>query len=144
MTEKSQVVVRETGTVSDLEPLEAALSGEMANRTNVSLNLGQEVLAVPADRVRLCLREYEDRLRARAAWQAPAGVFISLVAALVAADFQDRFGLDASTWRALFILVAAFCAYLLIRDGFRAYNARSRGNDVEALITRLREPGTGR
>lgn len=141
MTEKTQVVVREPETVADLTPIKEALSGELASRANVSLNLGQEVLAVPADRVRLCLREYEDRIRARASWQTPAGVLVTLVTALVASEFKD-IGLEAPTWKALFVLVALLCVGLLIRSAIRAYQARSQGNDIEALVERLRRSET--
>lgn len=143
MSNEPNIVLRETAAVADLSPveqIEAALSGEMASRSKVILNIQQELLAVPADRIRLHLREYEDRLRARASWQAPAGVMVSLVAALVASDFK-QIGLTAATWEALFVLGALLCAGLLARNAIRAFRKRSRGNDIEVLIENLRRSG---
>ena len=141
MTDKPPVVVREPEAVSDLallQPIEEALSVEMASRTDVSLNLQQELLAMPADRLRLHLRDYEELVRTRTSWQAPAGILVSLVAALVASDFKD-IGLEAATWEALFILVAICSVWFLGRALIHAYRARSRGNDIETLVERLRK-----
>jgi len=135
-------VVVETTRVTDLQSLQAveiAVSEEIARRTRIHVSPGQDFLVVSADRVRLRLREHEDRLHARASWQGPAGILASLVAALVAADFKDNLGLSSSTWEALFVVTTLGCAVFFVRAVVRAIRAWNRGDEIEALVSRLRE-----
>lgn len=133
-------VVVETAEVSNLEPLEfeVRFAEEMANRTALHLPAKHEVLAVSADKLRLSLRDFQDRLKARASWHAPAGILASLLTALVASDFK-KFLFPAETWQALFLFASALAAYALIRAAIRAIRASTDEEEIEDLVRQLKE-----
>jgi hypothetical protein len=76
----------------------------LINVSEVHLNVSQEVIITTEDKIRICLSEHLKQMEKKRGWIAPSGILIAIVVALVTSTFKDKFGLDAATWRAIFIL----------------------------------------
>jgi hypothetical protein len=101
-------------------------------------NVSQELIAVTADKVRLCLRDYKDSLKARDKWIAPAGILATLLTTLATTEFKAFFGLEAAGVKALYVLTAILCAIWLCVSLVRLLQA-SRSDDVESIVLELKE-----
>ena len=95
-------------------------------------NLGQEIIHTTEDKVRLCLHRHISKLLARERWVAPVSLLVTVAAALFASTFRDRFGLTASTWEALFLLLALGSAVWSVVTVIQAFRARVTEDDFIA------------
>jgi len=91
---------RETGTGASIK---AQLAENLVQNTEVSINIGGCIITTTEDKVRLAVLTHLSRMEQRYQWVAPVGVFASLLAALVTADFKDVI-LSAPIWAAVFLL----------------------------------------
>jgi len=112
------------------------LDRALAEKTQVSANIGQDVIVTTADRLRISLLKYQEGLLTKRQWIAPTSIFLALVTTLAAAKFQD-FILDAPTWRALYILLALLSIGWLFRTIYRSIKYRKCSpeqfiNDIKA------------
>lgn len=80
------------------------IRSQLVDVSDVHLNVSQEVIITTEDKVRIALFEHLKRVEKKRGWIAPFGIFIAIVVTLVTTTFKD-IGLDAATWRAIFILV---------------------------------------
>jgi hypothetical protein len=78
-----------------------------------------------------------ENLERSKAWQAPAGILVTILAVFPVSTFQDFLGISKDTWRAFFILATILCFGWLIHSLLRI----KRSPTVEQIINRLR--GTG-
>ncbi len=106
--------------------------------SNVVTNISQEYLITTIDKVKLCLFEHQGDLRVQSGWILPTGIFIPVVATLVAAQFNDFLGLSAAVWNAIYLLAAFISGVWLLIALRKAWRSRKRGS-VEVLVDRLRE-----
>lgn len=109
---------------------------EISAAVTVHKNLGQEVMVTTEDKVRLCLIEHRQSLRAKNKWTVPLGIFATLVVALCAADFR-QFIVSADVWKALFILSTVVTFIWLARSGYHAYVHR-KGGDIDEIVLALK------
>jgi len=116
-----------------------ALANEISQQTKVHLNLGQETIIITEDKVRLCLMDHLKRLEARNAWVAPASVLITIVASFLSSSFRD-FVLDASTWRAVFVITAILSAGWLGRAVWHSRKAPTLEDVVATMKHAGRQP----
>jgi hypothetical protein len=114
------------------------LAAELINNSVSFTNVGQNVLTTTADRIRLCLRDYEKALKAKSDWTTPLGSLIAFVASLVAAEFKPFLGLSADIWKSLFLVGALASGAFFIRGLYRAYRVRGC-SDVEWVIKQIKE-----
>ena len=84
----------------------AGLTDQMARESTITTNVGQELIAVTKDRLELCLIRHRERLESRQRWLLPLGILVPIVLALLTTDFKDSLGIKASTWQAVFLLLA--------------------------------------
>ena len=66
-------------------------------------NLPQDVITTTEDKVRLCLSEHLKRMEKKKGWVTPLSMLISFTLILITTSFKDV-GLDAATWKAIFII----------------------------------------
>lgn len=121
--------------------MNVAVAPENANVVPVGktyLNTLQEVIVITKDRAELCLMRHMGKLDRRRGWIAPLTLFVPVLAALLTTDFRASFGLDASTWRALFIVVAVSSAAWLVVAGWQAF--RSKVTIADLLAEFAKEP----
>lgn len=84
----------------------AGLTDQMARESTITTNVGQELIAVTKDRLELCLIRHRERLESRQRWLLPLGILVPIVLTLLTTDFKDSLGIKASTWQAVFLLLA--------------------------------------
>lgn len=99
----------------------------------ITLNVSQFVIVTTEDKVRLCLDSYEKRSQNKFMWIAPAGIFLSLILALVTATFND-FMFSGDTWKAIFVLLSIGAAGWLIWSVLMLRNCIT----IEQLIDELK------
>jgi hypothetical protein len=74
------------------------LGREIARGLNVHQNIKVEVIVTTIDKARLCLIETHSHSASMTNWAAPLGIFASLLATLIVADFRDFGGLPKAFW----------------------------------------------
>lgn len=102
-------------------------------------NIAQEFIHITSDKIKLCLLENQEVLKAKTGWITPLGILIALIAALVTADFKKTFlGLKPEVWEALFIISSILCSIWLIHALCRSYKYRHKGG-IEDVIKKLKQ-----
>ena len=76
-------------------------------------NLPQDVITTTEDKVRLTLIDYLKKMEKKKAFLTPMGLVISLTLTIMMSAFKN-FGLNADTWKAIFIIGDAASAIWLI------------------------------
>lgn len=114
-------------------PLSARFDETMAENliqnSHSHWDLGQEIIHTTEDKVRLSLHRYISRLLARERWVAPVSLLCTVSAVLFTSTFKERFGLPASTWEALFILIAVGSGIWSVVSVIQAIRARVTEDD---------------
>lgn len=113
-----------------------AIDQELLHRSVLRANIGQEVIVITADRMRLSLIAFDNAQKGRHEWKGALGIFLTAFAALVAADFRAFLGLPADTWRVLFIVAAILSGLGMIRSLYLAVRNR-KSCDVEYVLREL-------
>lgn len=80
-----------------------SISPQLVNVSEVHLNVDQEVIITTEDKIRICLSDYMKKMEKKRSWITPLAIFITIIIAFSTSTFKD-IGLDASTWRAIFII----------------------------------------
>lgn len=114
-----------------------SLVGQLINVSEVHLNVSQEVIITTEDKIRICLSEHLKRMEKKRGWIAPSGIFITIVIVLITSTFKD-IGIDAATWRAIFILSG------IISAGWLIWSIREalKSEKIEDIVSELKK-GSG-
>ena len=110
------------------------LGDQLIQDTELSINLGQQIITTTEDKVRLAVVTHLQRLEHRRVWIAPAGILITILAAFVTADFKDV-GLPAATWRAFFMFCGLAASVWLAVTVVQALRSPTVEDFVSALKT---------
>ena len=113
------------------------ISDEFLSNVVVHSNIGQEIIIVDANKIRLRLIEHARSLRGRTQWISPAGLLVTIGATLVAADFKSTLGMTADYWRAMFTL-SAIASIVWLAIGIWGSIRSFREGNVDQLIERIR------
>ncbi len=104
----------------------------------ISQNTTQHIIAITEDRLKLRLREYEDRIKGKSDLLAPLGVALSLVATCTTATFTSVLGLSSVVVEAAFkmsmvgaIVWTAVACWKTLRAG---------DTSIDYLIREIRKP----
>jgi hypothetical protein len=108
----------------------------MAEDSIVYRNVGQEVIETTADKVRLCLRDYQDSLRSQRDWVAPLALIITLVTTLATSTFKNLI-VSASLWQGTYLVAAIGTSMWLIYSVARAITLR-KATSVETVVQKLK------
>jgi hypothetical protein len=110
------------------------LASQLVNVAEVHLNVSQELIITTEDKVRICLSEHLKRMEKKHGWIAPLGIFIAIVVTFVTSTFKD-IGLDAATWRAIFILAG------IISFGWLVWSVKEawRSEKLEDIVGELKK-----
>lgn len=108
--------------------------GYLPQVSGVYLNVSQNLIVITEDKLRIHLSKSTKKMEKRGGWMAPLGIFVSLLLSILTADFKN-FGLESSTWEAMFIIgaVASFLwlAYALLQ--------RLHVETVDEVIERIKK-----
>jgi amino acid transporter len=112
---------------------------ELVTVSEVYQNVSLKVIIITEDKVRLCLSEHLKRMEKRGSWITPLGLLISIIVTLVTSDFKNV-GIDAATWKALFIITG------LISFGWLIYSIKEawQSAKIEDIIDELKKGSESR
>jgi hypothetical protein len=99
----------------------------------VHVNTSQEIIQVTDDKLRLILSCHLDVMEKRKDWIAPLGLVIAVITVFVSSEFKDALGLDAATWRAIFILSGLASGVWLVYTLVVAWRSPSLDDVVRAI-----------
>lgn len=117
-----------------------SLQAEVFSKSKIHTNVSQEFIVTTTDKAKLCLITHQRALESKREWLGPTGMLLTVVASLVAADFQPFLGLAKDVWRTLFLLLAFGSAGWLVSTIVRAW--RTRGHrSVESVVESLKRSG---
>ncbi len=114
------------------------LDKELVVKSTAYKNLTQDILVITVDKAKLCLIEHQSILKSQRNWVAPLGIFLTLVASLVAADFKNFIGIPYAFWQAIFVLLSIASGVWLIVTLICAFQNRGKGG-IEELVRKLKE-----
>ncbi len=118
---------------------EIKLDEELLQKSTRHMNIAQEFIITTTDKLKLCLLENRDVLKAKISWIAPFGILITLVTALVTADFKKTIlGLTPHVWQSVFIISSILCFIWLIIALLRICRLRDKG-DIESVVKKLKQ-----
>jgi K+-sensing histidine kinase KdpD len=109
-----------------------SLAHQLVNVSEVHLNVSQEVIITTEDKVQLCLSKYLKRMERKQSWITPLGIVLAIALTLVTSSFRD-IGLDAATWRAIFILGGIISIFWLVWSIKEAFQSKKIGDVVAEL-----------
>jgi hypothetical protein len=110
------------------------LAGLITPGRPVHIDVGGAWIWTTEDKIRLCLISHRDRLEARRAWVAPAGILAALLATLFTTEFRDALLLKAEVWQAAFLIAIIASLVWLIASVNRA----RKGTTVDDLVAELK------
>jgi len=108
---------------------------EGLHQSAVHVNLGQQMIILTEDRLRLDLNELSDSTKHRREWHAPAGMLITEIAAFVTSSFHDTIGVSGQQWEALFLALIVVTMFWLLAALVRGRRASSAESLIEKLKT---------
>jgi len=112
----------------EVEPI----TQRLARESRVHWNVAQEVITITEDKLKLCLSQYLKRAEKKRGWATPLGILLPIVLTLVTTTFKD-FGLDAATWRAMFIIGGLLTFFWLVKSLSDALRALDMNDLVRQL-----------
>ncbi|CAM3942465.1 MULTISPECIES: hypothetical protein [Paenibacillus] len=110
----------------------------LTGTTSIHTHLNQEILVITADKLELALAEHQKWVRIKTDWITPASIFLSSLAAIVAADFKNYAFINAETWESMFLLICIVSFIWTSITCIRAFKYRNKGNYSE-LVKELKK-----
>ena len=112
----------------------SSIGSQLVNVSEVHLNVSQEVIITTEDKVHICLSEHLKRMEKKHSWIAPFGIFITIVITLATSTFTD-IGVDAATWRAIFIIAGVISFIWLVQ----AVIVAVKSEKLEDIVAELKK-----
>lgn len=107
-------------------------SEQLTKITKIHFNVSQEVVITTEDKIRLCLSEHLKNMEKKKNWLIPLSFFIPIITTLITANFEN-IGLDATTWRAIFIIAGLISFIWLLISAIEAMRSEKLEDIVEQL-----------
>jgi hypothetical protein len=117
------------------------IADDFSDGLTIRRNVGQEVIVITVDKVRICLMTQQNYLSRSNDWVAPFGILMAILATLVSADFK-KFYFDASIWHSLFIVTAFISLFFLVRSLIDKFRYRKH-KGIEQIIGELTASSKG-
>ena len=89
----------------------AQIIQQIVSNDRLHLNVEQTLIVTTEDKIHICLTKHLHKAERRRQWIAPLGVIASLVATLVATDF-NQFIFSPDTWNAIFVISIFFVHWM--------------------------------
>lgn len=101
-------------------------------------NVKSDIVEITHDKLENCLLKFYRRHLLRSAWFNPFSIAVAVSLTLVTAEFkQTVFGVEAATWKAIFML-ALFISGVWLIASLVALAARWKETTVEYLINQIK------
>ena len=111
---------------------------DMTPDYKIHKNLTQDVILTTQDKLRLALIEHRDVLAGKREWISAGSLALSLLSTLLLTTFQDKLGLSASTWQAMYALFFVFASVWLVKSLMSLYKNRKK-REIDYLISQIKE-----
>jgi len=98
----------------------------------VHSNVGQEVIEITSDKLRLILNDYINVMTARKEWQTPLALFITFFIVICTADFKLTWGLSKDSWSAIFIMLTGMSFVWFLVSLFKMKKSKSVDDILDA------------
>lgn len=112
------------------------LQSDIVDTLIVHKNVKQEIVMVSIDRLKLTLQEHHNIIKNKNAWTDALAIFIALLLADLASEFHDFLGVEASVWKAIFIISTVVALIYFIRCVYYALKSTSNIDDLIEKIKR--------
>lgn len=84
------------------------LDQDLTDQMTVNKNLAQDIIVTNTDKVTILLSEHHNIVRKKSEWLSPLGIFLTVLATLLTAKFDESaFGVSKDVWKAIFLVVCA-------------------------------------
>lgn len=114
-------------------------SGGVIGNVTVFRDLSREILMIDKNKVKLCLLDNKEKLRAQQRWKGYGGMLITLIVALITnSRFRPFFIWSSTIWRTLFI-VAALLVMVKMVNSYRRSSEEGGVKSVDEIIGKLKE-----
>lgn len=100
-------------------------------------SLSRKIIAINEDSLKLKLIEYEKYVQTRRDWISPLASFISILLALLTAEFKDFLGFKGDTWAAVFIIIAAIALIIFVYQIIRLIIHRN--HNLDFIIDQIKQ-----
>lgn len=114
--------------------VEDKLSDEILQSSSIHWNVKSEFVMITEDKLELCLKKYNDSLKKSNDWITPLSIFITLLLAILTADFKD-FIFSGTMWKAIFIVSMVISIYKIIL----AVKNHINKMDIEEVIAEIKK-----
>lgn len=118
---------------SAISPSNEDLQKKIANSVTFHDNLGERILTISESKLKLCLKDNIENLGSRSAWQAPAGVGLTILITIITSDFQDWF-FSKYTWQALFVMAGTLSFVWLCHSLYKMPGLKKADDIVNELM----------
>jgi hypothetical protein len=126
------------------EKLRASVGDALRSRMTVHENLDQELLMITSDRLELIVNDFAQRVKesmdARYLWYGPAGIFATILVALVTTTCTNALGISSATWKGVFMTCAIVSLCATVYHAAKAYRYRQEP-DAKELIDAVKRTG---
>jgi hypothetical protein len=122
----------------------SAIQEQIGKQANIVTNFSRDIFAVPADLLRLRLRDFEAAVGARWAWGVPATLALGCLGNLMTLKSGSEItllGLNRDTWVGISSAGLVLCMLATVALIIRALLKRKDGS-VEAIVNSLRPEAT--
>lgn len=106
--------------------------------SSIHPNVSQNYIVITEDKLELFLIRHQNTLKAKNDWKTPFGIFLALLASLIAADFSTFLSLSADTWQAIFILGCIISFGWLVKTLIFSIKYRNK-SDIKSLLDEIKQ-----
>jgi hypothetical protein len=104
-------------------------------------NTKSDLIEITEDKLENILLKHLEKLTNKKSWQAPLSAFASILLADLTSNFTKKFGIEGSTWEALFLLLSIASAGWLVCALLNVIALKGKGTISElVLIIKNAEP----
>lgn len=99
-------------------------------------NIQTELITITKDKLENILLKYLNKLDLKKAWITPFSVFVSLLVALLTADFKEFLNISKELWRAIFLISCIITFVLAVFLIIKALKNKEN-TSIDSLMNRI-------
>ena len=84
--------------------------------SEVHTNVDQQIIQITSDKLTIILKEYNESQEKSTDWKNPLSIAITIIIVLLTTEFKNALFIEASVWKAIFVISLAACLIWLIKS----------------------------
>jgi hypothetical protein len=108
------------------------MAANLVRNSDVSINVGANVIITTEDKIKLAVRSHLDRMSKKDGWIAPLGLLVAIVITFPTTEFK-KFVLPADSWLAIFAMGALASGIWFVIAVVRALRAPTEDDFIATL-----------